>query len=293
MSDNKTLQQNTEEAGVKDGVFSMQFLFEENCPTADKEKIAEVLEKHVGNIDVAGVNEETVHVFALDYIAEFKEGTAPVQLMIMRAMEGKPELDQLQLSQLWDCPNGREILENCKYFMATVDFLGSAMTDMKARGRLLMDLMEAMFELYPSCKAVYFPISGKMFSREAVVGDNIPKEDRFIKYAINVRFFNIEGSDEYIVDTTGMSSVFMPDLQYHFNKNIDPNMVVNHAYNLLSYIYEHNNPIEPDQTVSGIDVRTGQMEGSIQWKCQYEQALIQPMRTVIDINMTGFAAGGR
>ena len=31
----------------------------------------------------------------------------------------------------------------------------------------------------------------------------------------------------------------------------------------------------------------------IQWKCQYEDALIQPPRGVLDINMGKYASGGR
>ncbi|WP_235900832.1 DUF4261 domain-containing protein [Inconstantimicrobium porci] len=36
-----------------------------------------------------------------------------------------------------------------------------------------------------------------------------------------------------------MSTLYLPDVQYHFH-GVDPNWVVNHAYNLLSYIYDNN-----------------------------------------------------
>ncbi len=36
-----------------------------------------------------------------------------------------------------------------------------------------------------------------------------------------------------MVDTLGMSVLSLPDLQYHFH-GMDPNAVVNHAYNMLS-----------------------------------------------------------
>ena len=60
----------------------------------------------------------------------------------------------------------------------------------------------------------------------------------------------------------------MPDLQYHFH-GMDPNWVVNHAYNAASYILEHDNPIEDGETIDG--VADGQMCREIQWKCQYDQ----------------------
>ena len=72
-----------------------------------------------------------------------------------------------------------------------------------------------------------------------------------------------------LIDTVGMSTLFLPDLQYHFH-GMDPNWVVNHAYNAASYILEHDNPIEDGETIDG--VADGQMCREIQWKCQYEDA---------------------
>ena len=93
-----------------------------------------------------------------------------------------------------------------------------------------------------------------------------------------------------LVDTLGMGTLFLPDLQYHFHV-MDPNWVVNHAYNVLSYILVNNNPIKDGETVDG--VKNGKMSRRIQWTCQYENALIQPPREVLDINMGEYASGNR
>ena len=93
-----------------------------------------------------------------------------------------------------------------------------------------------------------------------------------------------------LIDTVGMSTLLLPDLQYHFH-GMDPNWVVNHAYNVASYILEHDNPIQDGETIDG--VADGQMCREIQWKCQYEDALIQPPREVLDIHMGNYASGGR
>lgn len=45
------------------------------------------------------------------------------------------------------------------------------------------------------------------------------------------------------------------------------------------------------ETIDGI--KDGDMDRSIQWKCQYEDALIQPKRPVLDINTGEYAAGNR
>ena len=130
----------------------------------------------------------------------------------------------------------------------------------------------------------------KLFLAEDVRSHQIEGPDRFIRFGVNVRFFNIEGTGDMLIDTVGMSTLFLPDLQYHFH-GMDPNWVVNHAYNVASYILEHDNPIQDGETIDG--VADGQMCREIQWKCQYEDALIQPPRGVLDINMGKYASGGR
>ena len=158
------------------------------------------------------------------------------------------------------------------------------------RANLDADFLEALAELYPTCEAFYFQNCGKLFLAEDVRSHQIEGPDRFIRFGVNVRFFNIEGTEDMLIDTVGMSTLFLPDLQYHFH-GMDPNWVVNHAYNAASYILEHDNPIEDGETIDG--VADGQMCREIQWKCQYEDALIQPPRGVLDINMGNYASGGR
>ena len=67
--------------------------------------------------------------------------------------------------------------------------------------------------------------------------------------------------------------------------------MVNNAYNLSKYILFNDNPIQNGETIDG--VAEGQMSQEIRWKCQYEDALIQPPREVLDIHMGQYASGGR
>lgn len=50
-------------------------------------------------------------------------------------------------------------------------------------------------------------------------------------------------------------------------------------------------PIKSGETIDGI--RDGRICRDVQWRCQYENALIQPSRQVIDINMGEYASGRR
>ena len=173
--------------------------------------------------------------------------------------------------------------------MLATDFLARGLSSLE-RANLEMDYLEVLAELFLSCEAFFFSGSGKLFEAEEIRGNQIEGPDRFIRYAVNVRFFTIQGSDDMQVDTLGMNTLFLPDLQYHF-RGLDPNWIVNHAYNVASYLLTSGNEIDSGETIDGI--KDGDMDRSIQWKCQYEDALIQPKRPVLDINTGEYAAGNR
>jgi len=85
-------------------------------------------------------------------------------------------------------------------------------------------------------------------------------------------------------------AIDLPDVQYHFH-SLDPNQVVNHAYNVASYIYANHAPIKSGETVNGLV--NGVLSQRAQWKCRYEDALIQPVRCVMDVCAGEYAAGQR
>lgn len=64
-----------------------------------------------------------------------------------------------------------------------------------------------------------------------------------------------------------------------------------HSVPSLPYLLTSGNEIDSGETIDGI--KDGDMDRSIQWKCQYEDALIQPKRPVLDINTGEYAAGNR
>ncbi len=69
------------------------------------------------------------------------------------------------------------------------------------------------------------------------------------------------------------------------------NWVVNHAYNMASYLLDNNAPMKDGDTIDGI--AEGRIVQNIQWKCHFEGALIKPDRAVLDVHMGEFAAGNR
>lgn len=287
------VQQNLEEEkGPRPGgPFLIQMLFKEPVAMPGKEKMTAAMEKHIGAVECFCHDEKSAGFAALDHIAEFKDGKAPVQLMVMgcTSFQGKG-FDAFLMSQMWDCQEDRDrIFRECQHQVVAIDLLAAALPALE-RANLDADFLEALAELYPTCEAFYFQNCGKLFLAEDVRSHSIQGPNRFIRFGVNARFFTIQGTQDMVVDTVGMSTLFLPDLQYHFH-GMDPNWVVNHAYNVASYILEHDNPIGDGETVDGI--RDGRMSQELQWSCRYEDALIQPPRGVLDINMGEYASGER
>ena len=273
------------------GPYLIQMLFKEPVSMPDKNSMIAVMEKHIGSAECFCYDKKMAGFAALDHIAEFQDGKFPVQLMVMGCNKFKGKgFDAFLMSQMWDCQEDRErIFKECKYQVVATDMLAAALPNLE-RANLDADFLGALAELYPTCEAFYFQNCGKLFLAEDVRSHQIEGADRFIRFGVNVRFFTIQGTEDMLIDTVGMSTLFLPDLQYHFH-GMDPNWVVNHAYNFASYILTNDCPIESGETVDGVE--NGVMSRTLQWKCQYEDALIQPPREVIDINMGEYASGNR
>ena len=96
---------------VPGGPFLMQLLFKEPPAMPDQAVMTAVLEKHVGAVNCYSRDDKLAGFEALEYMAEFKEGKAPVQLMVMACNEftGKG-IDAFVKSQMWDCPDRERVL---------------------------------------------------------------------------------------------------------------------------------------------------------------------------------------
>ena len=245
------------------GVFMVQLLMKEKCEMPASERFTEILSKHLGKVEEYGDRKVCVNFVAHDYISEMKDASLPVTLMISDCEEFvQGSIDAFRRSQMWDCMNDRDqILSECKYQVFANDMLGGGLPARK-RANMLMDYLEALVELYPQCEAVYNVNSGKLIKADDIRKKEITGIDRFIRYAVNVRFFNVEGTEDSVVDTLGLSLLYIEDLQYHFH-DMDPNWIVNHAYNLASYLLNNDNPMKDGDTIDGI--RNGMIVQDIQW----------------------------
>lgn len=280
------------------GVFMVQLLMKEKCDMPSLEHMTEVLERHIGRVEAAKPDDKLsgsmkgLALFAaMDHIAKFSNGQGPVQVSVMPCDTFHPEtIDEMKRSQMWDCLEDRDrILSECQYCVFANDMLTGALDPLE-RADFDMDYLEALVELFPTCEAVYSLNTGKLILADTVRKKEFTGLERFIHYIVNARFFNISGTGNSLVDTLGMTLLYLEDLQYHFH-SMDPNWVVGHAYDVSTYVLANRRPIKDGDTIDG--VTDGRMDQSVQWKCRFEDALVQPSRPVLDIHMGQYAAGGR
>jgi len=99
--------------------------------------------------------------------------------------------------------------------------------------------------------------------------------------------FNVEGGPgESVMDTMGLASLGLPDLQVH-STGLEPDDVARHLFNSAYYVLEKGDVIADGQTIDGIPPGT-------KWHCQHEASLVGPSRVVLDIDPgPPFAAGHR
>lgn len=291
---NAVLNQNLSEKALnRPQMLIAQLLFREKPERCSAEKARAALAKYCGDIGETAEKADILMFPVNGLRVEFEdkpEGVPPLACFLQPS-EFTLEPDEMTRSQFWDMENGADFIDSVKY-EAVVYAMLSAGLSYREQAELFIAQLDAAAEMFPTFEAIFTAGSGKLISRERFLEDRQwDKAARFLKTAVNVRFFTVSDTDEMIVDSLGMYLLALPDVQFHFCA-LDPNYVVNYAYNLLDYQYENDFPIEDGDGLDGIG-EDGNISESVQWRGGYEDALIQPIRPVLDINCGDFAAGSR
>lgn len=286
MGDENALKQDLTEQAHYSGVYMIWLLFQEKAENPSLSALTDKLSQKFGKVDVVS-GEGGLRSFALtEHLVTYKNGgQAPSQVMLSECSEiKKPFGDAIARTQFWNCPNGVELMDSCSWQVMVSDFLAGGL-DALERADVLSDWLEICLELFPACTVVYFGPSCKLLTAQNARENPYTGPLRFMHGGVNARFFNIQGSDNMLVDTLGMYALGLPDMQYYFH-GVDPNIVVRHAYNTAIYQFQNGAPIQPGDTIDG------DIPGS-KWSCQYEKSLIQPARNVLNVDMGERAAGNR
>ncbi len=292
----KVFDQNTaDRVPDRNQMLIVQLLFREKPETPDPKALQAELEKHLGKVENIVPDKPDMPMFSVPkYVAKFKDAPEgiPVLADYLAPCEFDPaNIDDFTRSQFWDVQDGKELIDECKYMVGVFSMYGAVLPH-KQQAELILAQVDAALKCYPTCDAIYLTTSGKLTTPEQFEEcKQFDLAGRYIRLCVNARFFTINGSDDMIVDTLGFYVFGGADVQVHF-RGMNPNHVVNYVYNIASYQFENDFPIVSGDTVDSIG-EDGSMQWKPQWKAQYEDSLIQPIRTVLDVNCGQYAAGSR
>lgn len=297
MSDKILDQDLTQKAPDRPQMLMAQLLFREKPQIADVNALKSALERLVGEVENISDKPEMPMFSVPKYKAVFKDTPQGMPVLANYLLEqefdakSNQNIDELMRSQFWDVRNGAEIIDSAKWCVGVFSMM-SAGLHYKEQAELFLAQVDAALQCYPTCEAIYVVQSGKLTTPEQF--EDCKRFDlagRFIRLAVNARFFNISGTEDKIVDTLGLYVFGAADVQVHF-RGINPDFVVNYVYNIASYQFDNEFPVKSGETLDSIGA-DGSMQWEPQWKAQYEDSLIQPVRPVLDVNCGEFAAGNR
>ena len=289
----------TEENHIE--IMMAQLLFSEKPQSPTAEQFRKALEKQFGDLGETPYAEPSkesagdMFMFPLPKykaVLEDRPDGVPVMAVFLASSDSAGiEVDEMKRQQFRDVPNANEIIDECKHTILVSTMLGAALS-YQDQAKILLNQVDAALECYPECIGIYVHQSGKLITPEMFREyRRYSISERFIQFFVNARFFNISGANEMLVDTLGFYVFGGADVQVHF-KNMNPNLVVNYVYNIASYQFDNDFPIKSGDSIDSID-ENGAMKSTPQWKVQYENSLVEPLRTVLDINCGEYAGGNR
>lgn len=284
---NKSLEEQYEHESE---MFSMWLLFE-NLP---ERPCTEVLYKKAaetfGPVDIIADTEDVSSFGIKRYSGHFDDTSLPAQVILTGIQKfDRNSVSDEELKQVRDVKDPNAFLDKCSYRMVAADI--KAMISPKERTELLTDWLELVVSLMPECTGVWIPAAGKLIPAEMIRSGETDREDRFICWCVNVRYFSIKNKNEMLSDTHGMHALGLPDVQCHYLPPLSKEDVANYLYNIAAFIIFSGEKISDGDTIDGL--KDGMPDPDEQWQCRYEDSMVGPMRAVVDICPGKYAAGKR
>ncbi|MGY8770093.1 MAG: DUF4261 domain-containing protein [Pirellulales bacterium] len=277
-------------------VYSVQLLYAQQ-PKVSKTNLLNHLEKSCPGITpLDGIRDSGLLAFMHpDYTNP--ENKLPAQWMITPAALDNPgniSSFSASLEQSWSWPEAEATVKQCQYSVSIGDVLASWMPALD-RLSLIQKMVTAVMEVAP-CDAIHWHPTEQFIDPEAFSGvmESPDIDPWLVPGAVNIRHYSVAGygndldetSEDMIADSLGLGVLGLPDLQCHF-KSLDYEAIVQWLYNHAISTFEKGETLSEGQSVAGL--KPGQV-----WKCRYEESMVAPKRTLVDINPgKAYAAGIR
>lgn len=251
---------------------------------AVKKRAESILGEELDASDAKGAN--AVYLLThKQHMVRYDEGEAPAQTAILAAnatIDLKKYTDDIQ--QSWGFPDCEGVLSQSRHTLMVTEMMARRLAPGDRIGLFHAVLQAAIEVTQPD--ALVFKHSQQVVQPDSYLA-HTQRDPIFRPGALNVRFFTIANSTgDMLMDTRGLTEIGLHDLQCHF-RELDPNDVSRVLFNTAIYIFENGPVIESGNTILGINSES-------KWVCQFEDALVEPARDILDINPGApFAAGNR
>ena len=259
--------------------YGVELLFPER-PILDFVRMASQLQERDAGIEVvqgATPGSNGLTIAHRDHLVSYDDGTMPAQAMIALATEpAKTSERDRALEQTWDWDEARDAVTGCSWSVLVTDFLASGF-EYHTRLKLFHTILEGVLTAVTP-KAILWHPSQRIVNPATYVATRRRANPDPLGPAINVRLFRVEGRapGEMVMDTLGLAALGLPDLQCHF-LDLEPGAVAGILYSTAEYLFMHGDIIEDGHTIQGLTVEQ-------HWRCQHEDSLVPPARTIVDID---------
>ena len=252
-------------------------------PSVDHETIAARAAERVGmptevigDDDAAGLGGARGIAFP-EIPVTFAEGAVPLAIWLMQTGERTIDEDtwiETNLRQTWAWDGAEAAVRQAKTAMLVTDLIASSL-DHRIRLPAYQAVLGAAVELLRPA-ALWFAV-GERFVEPAAYLADLDADRAAFESTVNVRYVTIEERpEEQLMDTVGMKSFGLPDVQCHFT-TLDPSWVAGKLLGIARYLFDEGDIIEDGNTVPGLRVDE-------RWPCAHEVALMDPEREVLDID---------
>ena len=258
-------------------------LYFEKRPEIDRGALLQSMRRYCGNVEILEPRgEDSLSLIHHDHPVLYPGRPAPVLFNLMSigpvpesrdAGEAEPAFLTTSYQPSWGWRDAKAAVDTCSFSIMTSDLLAAGL-HYKERLELYRNSLRALLEVV-DCKAIHFTTS-QQFVKPSEFLKSFAKPTRNVLYgAVNVRGFNIDRSEDVVMDTLGLAAIGLPDVQCHF-RGLDRDAVAGMLYSAAHDIYENGDIIRDGQTMQGIMPRD-------RWKCLHEVSMVEPLRQVIDI----------
>ena len=186
------------------------------------------------------------------------------------------------VEQSWGCGDAAERLATTRAICTVTEKMTSTL-DPQLRLTLFHGVLQAIVEATEPHAIIFVHSSQVVAPEDYLRSCSDPPIER--SGALNTRFYPIENGGDMIMDTRGLADIGLHDLQCRF-RDLSPDDVSRVLYSTALYLVENGPVIESGETITGADPDS-------MWGCRFEESLLHPKRTVLDLDPgPPYATGG-